>query len=132
MTNYLTPGEVERLHDTELSGESDLPGVDHGRLGAAVTRCQASAFGEDAFPTIHDKAAALFTALIQNHPFTDGNKRTAVIATHTFYLINGFRLVAEAGEIVGLALSVAQGYADTGQAVDRLSGWAQPIKYDDD
>lgn len=138
MTNYLTPDEVEHLHDSEMREGVDLPGVNRDKLEAAVMRCQSSAFGQDAFPALHDKAAALFTALINYHPFVDGNKRTAVIALHAFYLLNGHRLIAATDEIVGLALAVAQGYLDIdqpddqGDLVERLEGWAQPIKYDDD
>ncbi|WP_079045988.1 type II toxin-antitoxin system death-on-curing family toxin [Carbonactinospora thermoautotrophica] len=139
MTIYLTPDEVQRIHDREI-GEEGLPGVDRGRLEAAVCRCQATVFGEDAFPTIHDKAAALFAGIIKNHPFADGNKRTAVLATYVFYALNGYTLVAEAGEIVALALATAQGYIDLDETryevaletiAARLAGWAQPIKFYD-
>jgi len=54
---------------------------DFGLLDSAVMRPQASAFGDDAYPTIHEKAAALLHGLARNHPFVDGNKRTAWAAT---------------------------------------------------
>ena len=50
---------------------------DFGMLDSAVMRPQASAFGDDAYPTIHEKATALLHGLARNHPFVDGNKRTA-------------------------------------------------------
>ncbi|MQA01870.1 MAG: type II toxin-antitoxin system death-on-curing family toxin [Streptosporangiales bacterium] len=133
MTVYLTPDEVRRLHDREVTA-SDLAGVREDLLEAAVMRCQTSAGGQDAFPNIHSKAAALFTALIRYHAFADGNKRTAVLATHTFYLFNGYFLAVEPEDIIALALAVAQGYTDEedGEVTARLEGWAQPIKYPDD
>nr|WP_313901386.1 type II toxin-antitoxin system death-on-curing family toxin [Mycobacterium sp. SMC-8] len=73
---------------------------DFGLLDAAVTRPQMSAYGSDAFPTIHEKAAALLHGLARSHPFVNGNKRTAWTATAMFYMLNGYNLNAEAGEIV--------------------------------
>lgn len=63
-------------------------------------RPQVSAFGEDAFPTIHEKAAALLHGLARNHPFLTGNKRTAWTAMAMFYLVNGYNLPVEAGDVI--------------------------------
>ncbi|MPZ63176.1 MAG: hypothetical protein GEU93_18195 [Propionibacteriales bacterium] len=80
------------------------------------------------------------SGLIKSHP-ADGNKRTALLAAHVFYAINGFNLSAEASETVALALAVAQGYLDKSgnrrdvaieTIAEKFSGWAQPIKLDDD
>lgn len=59
-------------------------------LESAVGRPFHSAFGEDAYPTVIEKAAALFHSLISNHPFHNGNKRTAVIAFDSFLVANGY------------------------------------------
>src|ERR1041385_4253608 len=53
---------------------------DRGMIESAVARPFHSAFRQDAYPTLVEKAAALFHSLISNHPFHDGNKRTAVLA----------------------------------------------------
>lgn len=76
---YLTVDEVIGYHDSEVE-----PGVrdEHGL--ASVEQPQASAFGEDAYPDVHTKTAALLRGLAHNHPFVDGNKRTAVLATYMF------------------------------------------------
>lgn len=66
-----------------------------GLLESAVLRSQSSAFGDDAYPTIFDKAAALFESLGQNHPFQNGNKRTAFTALVIFLRYNGLSFKME-------------------------------------
>jgi death-on-curing protein len=68
-------------------------------------------FGIDAYPDLFTKAAALLQSLARNHPFVDGNKRTAWAATWTFLGINGVALAAEfdVDRAEGLVLEVATG-----------------------
>ncbi|MQB01340.1 MAG: type II toxin-antitoxin system death-on-curing family toxin [Actinobacteria bacterium] len=87
---YLSVGDVARIHEQEL--QEAEPIFDFGLLESAVMRPQQTVGGQDAYPTLHVKAAALMHSLIRNHPFVDGNKRTAVIAVGTFYLLNGYSL----------------------------------------
>ena len=61
---------------------------DVGLLGAAAARPQASAFGEDAYPDIWTKAAALLHSVVNNHPLIDGNKRLGWLATAVFLELN--------------------------------------------
>ncbi len=65
-------------------------------LESAVFRSQSSAFGEDAYPSVYDKAAALFESLGQNHPFQNANKRTAFTALVIFLRYNSLRFVMDA------------------------------------
>jgi death-on-curing family protein len=88
---------IEHIHDDLVAilwPGTALPGPggvrDGGLLESAVARPFHSAFGEDAYPTTFEKAVALFHSLIANHPFQDGNKRTAVIALNHFLLANGY------------------------------------------
>lgn len=60
-----------------------------GLLESAVHRPQTSVFGEDAYPTIYEKSAALFESLSQYHPFHNANKRTAFTALVIFLRYNG-------------------------------------------
>ena len=76
-------------------------------LESAVARPFHSAFGEDAYPTILDKAAAFFHSLNSNHPFHDGNKRTAIIALDDFLVANGYLQDMSNTEIYDLAIKVA-------------------------
>jgi len=93
-----------------LGGEPDVR--DYGLLEAAVARPQASAFGEDAYPTIHEKAAALLHSLARNHALIDGNKRLSLAATIAFLGMNGVRLTLTNDEAYDLVISVATGELD--------------------
>lgn len=71
----------------------ELIGIkEHHLLDSALNRPYQSAFGNDAYPTIHEKAAALLESLAQNHCFHNANKRTALLATSLFYRLNGLQL----------------------------------------
>ncbi|WP_088007285.1 type II toxin-antitoxin system death-on-curing family toxin [Indiicoccus explosivorum] len=71
----------------------EQPGVkDHALLDSALKRPQQSLFGEDAYPSIHGKAAALLESLAQNHCFHNANKRTAILCTAVFYRYNSYTL----------------------------------------
>lgn len=90
MIVYLDLDEVLAIHDAV---EPALPQVrDIGAIQSALGRPQATAFGEDAYPTIWEKAAALMQSLACNHGWLDGNKRTAWTATMTFLGVNGHPL----------------------------------------
>lgn len=77
-------------------------------------RPQQSIFGEDAYPDVVSKAAALFHSRLRNHPFLDGNKRTAVIALVMFLEMNGCATTMEQGEMVGFTVDTAEGQVDEG------------------
>ena len=72
-------------------------------------------FGEDAYPTLELKAAALFSSLAQNHPLFDGNKRLSWILTLAFLRLNGYRVVMENDDEFDLVLQVAQRQMELGQ-----------------
>ena len=85
---------------------------DHGLLQSAAARPQATAFGEDAYRDIHEKAAALLHSLARNHPLVDGNKRLALAATIGFYGVNGYRLTFSNDEAYDMVVQVAEGAID--------------------
>jgi death-on-curing protein len=85
---------------------------DAGLLEAALARPQASVFGEDAYPTVHEKAAALLHSLARNHALVDGNKRLALAATIAFYGMNGMRLTLSNQAAYDLVVDVATGRLD--------------------
>jgi death-on-curing protein len=82
---------------------------DYGLLESALARPRASAFGEDAYPGIHEKAAALLHSLARSHALVDGNKRLALAATIAFLGMNGHRLTLTNDEAYDLVVSVAAG-----------------------
>src|ERR1700739_1476209 len=105
---------IENIHDVLVpvfwpGTASPGPGGvrDGGLLESAVARPFHSAFGEDAYPTIFEKAVALFHSLNSNHPFQDGNKRTAVIAVGHFLLANGYSMFLTQSEMYELAKATA-------------------------
>lgn len=95
MSDYLTLAEVLAIHADQIhryGGSQDVR--DHGLLEAALYRPQTGYYAD-----LIEEAAALWESLAQDHPFVDGNKRTAFAATYTFLAINGARLTADSQEI---------------------------------
>ncbi len=82
---------------------------DAGLLAAAAARPQASAFGQEAYGTVHEKAAALLHSLVRNHSLVDGNKRLGLASVIAFYGMNGFRLTLTNDEAYELLMAVAAG-----------------------
>ena len=105
MTKYPNLDEVVAIHFrvTEKTGGSQ--GVrDWDLLASALGRPQATFGGEDLYPDIFLKAAALVQSLSSNHPFVDGNKRTSLATMEYLLHLNGFELVATQREKVDFAL----------------------------
>jgi death-on-curing protein len=82
---------------------------DVGLLKAAAARPDASAFGEDAYPSIHAKAAALLHSVARNRALVDGNKRLALASTIAFYGMNGWRLTLTNEQAYQLVMGIAAG-----------------------
>ena len=92
MTDYLTLAEVLAMHADQIERYGGSAGIrDPGQLEAALFRPQTGYYAD-----LIEQAAALWESLSQNHPFIDGNKRTAFAATYTFLAINDLRLTADA------------------------------------
>jgi death on curing protein len=118
------------VEDLLLIAEATLgqPAVrDIGLLDSAAHRPQASAFGKDAYPTIHEKAAALLEAVVRDHALVDGNKRLAWAAVVVLYDLNGFDLdPPSVDEAVELVVTVAAGQTELTKLTERLASWATP------
>ncbi|MDN3955947.1 type II toxin-antitoxin system death-on-curing family toxin [Sporolactobacillus laevolacticus] len=98
MTEYLNKSQVVYLNAIlirRFSPSEDIGIKDLNLLDSAINYSRQSAFGEDAYPTIFEKAAALFQSLAQNHPFYNANKRTAYAALELFLRKNGYVILAE-------------------------------------
>jgi death-on-curing protein len=92
MTDFLTLAELLAIHQDQIERYGGSAGVrDLGLLEAALFRPQTGYYAD-----LIEEAAALWESLAQNHPFIDGNKRTAFAATYTFLAINGARITADA------------------------------------
>jgi death-on-curing protein len=90
---YLTVDQVIILHRDALAAYGGLSGLrSEHQLASAVFQPQASAFGEDAYPSVVEKAAAYGFFIAESQPFIDGNKQTAALAMLTFLYGNGYEL----------------------------------------
>jgi death-on-curing protein len=67
-------------------------------------------------------------SLIRNHPFLDGNKRTAVLSVIVFYNLNGYAIDAAQGEVVALAVDVAEGQVDVEGIAGVLKDWSRELE----
>jgi death on curing protein len=95
---YLTEHQIIFLntHQIRLYSPKEPQGVkDKGLLSSAVNRPKQSAFGEDAYPTIYEKAAALFESLLKNHCFYNANKRIAFASLYMFLRQNKYKLIVD-------------------------------------
>lgn len=121
MTSYLSAEQVLFIHARIIDETGGEHGVrDLGMLQAAVVRPQATFDGEDLYPDIYSKAAALMESLVNNHPFLDGNKRTGIAAVALFLLRNGGVLKVNNTQVVDFTLQVAQSQLDATAIADWL------------
>lgn len=82
---------------------------DENLLASAVNTPFQTFMGNDLYPTIYDKAAQLCYGIANNHPFTDGNKRTALHSMYVYLIINGFDITASQQEVENLIINMAAG-----------------------
>jgi death-on-curing protein len=105
---YLSVNEVLELHNRVMQASGGSLGLlDLGGLESAVAQPRMVFSGEELYPTLPEKAAALGFSLIQNHPFLDGNKRTGHAALETFLVLNGHEIKATVDEQQTVLLRVA-------------------------
>ena len=107
MIRYLAIDEVMVIHEKmieEFGGRSPIH--DFTLLHSAVERPRATFNGMDLYPSIFDKAAALIHSLILNHPFDDGNKRTAITSCAAFLSFNRVRLNLPKHESIQFTLDI--------------------------
>ena len=116
MTDYLTVAEVLAIHEDQIARYGGSAGIrDRGLLEAALFRPQTGYYAD-----LLEEAAALWESLSQNHPFIDGNKRTAFAVTYTFLAINGAQLTTGLEETLNFVSGLYE--AETFD-FDRLNEW---------
>ena len=104
---YLTIEDLLIVANRVIDGEVLLR--DAGLLESAAARPQTTIFGEDAYPDVHAKAAALLLSICKNHALIDGNKRLALAGTIVMLGVNGWTLTLTNDEAYELVISVASG-----------------------
>jgi death on curing protein len=113
---WLNEQIVKAMHDDQIAQYGGLPGLrDENLLSASLARPQ-NLYTYGTTPTIYDLAAAYGYGLAKNHPFLDGNKRTAFIVMATFLLLNGYQLNAPEMEVVLVMERLAEGQ-DTQESI---------------
>ena len=117
-----TVQDIHELH-TQLEDVFVLSsGVrDENLLASAVNTPFQTFMGNDLYPSIYDKAAQLCYGIANNHPFTDGNKRTALHSMYVYLIINGYDITATQQEVEKLIIDVAAGRMHNTE----LSKWLQ-------
>ncbi len=107
---FLTLIEVLELHRRIIGQSGGAFGIrDVGLLESAIAQPRMTFGGEDLYPSLLEKAAALGFSIIMNHPFVDGNKRTGHAATETFLVLNGMEINASVDEQERIVLAIASG-----------------------
>ncbi|MGG6240043.1 type II toxin-antitoxin system death-on-curing family toxin [Nodosilinea sp. AN01ver1] len=111
--NFLNRDDVLLLHVDQIESFGGTPGVrDEGLLDSALAQPKATFGGELLHPTLAEQAAAYLYHLSRNHPFVDGNKRTAFAVMDTFLEANCYSLTLSDNEAYDLVMRVAQGQVD--------------------
>ncbi|NUQ37225.1 MAG: type II toxin-antitoxin system death-on-curing family toxin [Caldilineales bacterium] len=119
--NYLSVEQTLFIHMRLIVETGGGGGVrDLGLLASAVARPQATFDGNDLYPDLFSKAAALLDSLVRNHPFVDGNKRVGITAAGLFLQMNGRRLSASNAEIEAFTMQVARSELTVVQMSDWL------------
>ena len=114
--DYIRVDDILAIHADQIERYSGGEGIrDLGLLEAALFRPQTGYY-----PTVIDEAAALWESLSQNHPFVDGNKRTAFAATYVFLAINGLDIIATDDEAQDFVLGL---YATSSVTFENLRAW---------
>jgi death on curing protein len=124
VTIFLDVEDVIHIATRALGAPPEVRDV--GLLTSAVARVQASAFGEDAYPSLHEKAAALMQSLARNHPLVDGNKRLALAAVLVFLRLNGHPLTLSEDDAYDLTIAVATGVLEDVPSIARALAPERP------
>jgi death-on-curing protein len=112
--------EVYLIHERIIKRAGTKATIrDFSLLHSAVERPKATYLGQDLYPTLFDKAAALLQSVTRNHAFTDGNKRTAWAVTDRFLWINGYHFKVNKEEIIEFMLSIDNEKLD----IQNISSW---------
>lgn len=110
MIIYLSPKQVLFIHERQIEAFGGHPGLKcTSLLESACIRPAMTFGGEDLYPDLPAKAAALMHSLVMNHPFVDGNKRTGAAAAIVFLGVNKARLTASSGAVEKVTFALAAG-----------------------
>jgi death-on-curing protein len=107
--NYLTAEDLLNIHAVIIAETGGSHGVrDSGALASLELLSQQTAFGKELYPGLYIKGAVYARNIIFNHPFVDGNKRSAMASMDVFLQLNGYRINTPKGGIENFALSIIE------------------------
>lgn len=116
----LTLEQLLEIHSLVVEATGGSVGLrDLGRLEAAIATQTQKVFGEELYESLFDKSAALIRAIIADHPFVDGNKRTALLVGLTFLALNNIIFDFKSSEIEDFAVLIATNHTD----IPEVSNW---------
>jgi death-on-curing protein len=115
------------IHDRQLAEHGGPEGIrDQGMLESALSRAQQQFAYTEPTPDLPSLAAAYAYGIARNHPFVDGNKRTAAVLCEVFLELNGYRLVAEDADLYPIFMSLAAGEIEEDELADWLRSASRP------
>jgi death on curing protein len=128
MIDYLDLDDLEKIA-IAVTGLRPPPVRDWGLMESSLARPQASVFGVEAYPSLHEKVAALLHSLARNHAMLDGNKRLAYAAAKQMYGLNGYHLKPPSPEEGDdFIRAVAQGDYEVAEIANTLVKWTTPLR----
>ncbi len=126
---YLSVAQIVALHESIITETGGSHGTrDMGAVESAVAQPQAAFGGQELYPTLAEKAAALSFSLVKNHAFVDGNKRIGIGATILFLRANGFDLTGDIDEQERAVLALAAGETSREDWTDWVTKHLQELK----
>jgi death-on-curing protein len=121
VTRYLSLDDLLAAAEAAVGRAPEVR--DYGLLESALARPQTTVFGADAYPGLHQKAAALLHSLVRNHALVDGNKRLGWVALRLFYVLNDLDLRADHDDAFDFVMAIAAGELHD---LEAMAGWLEP------
>ena len=122
MTEFLELDDLLVIIDRAVGPDAQVR--DAGLLASTLARPRATVFGDDAYPSLDEKVAALLISLVANHALDDGNKRLGWVALRVFYRLNEHDLRAPHDDAFALVMAVADGSVrDVADVAATLARW---------
>ena len=119
---YLDLSDLRAVADAVL--DRPLEVRDWGLVESALARPATTIFGQDAYPSVWDKAAAVLHSLVRNHALVDGNKRVGFTCGVLFLRKNDISISFGEDEAYDTVIAVAEGRLEVPEIAAALSGWA--------
>ncbi|MBS4063777.1 MAG: type II toxin-antitoxin system death-on-curing family toxin [Chitinophagaceae bacterium] len=124
----ITKEIILRLHELSIIEYGGSHGLRaEGSLESAIARPYQTFGGEDLYPTVYEKAAAMGESVIMNHPFVDGNKRTGFLAMLAVLEEGGLKLISSKEKTYQTVIDISTGSKTTEEIVEWLKANCKPI-----